>query len=131
MEPAARRRLGDIFVERRLITPGQLEEALAIQREAGGRLGEILVDLGFITRVALAGIIAEQWDELRVTSRGRKTAEAPAPAAENSSVVDVALRERLEALTAQVAERDRRIAQQDATIAALLAQLGGAASAVA
>jgi hypothetical protein len=134
MEPAAaRRRLGDIFVERRLITPEQLGEALAVQRDTGGRLGEILVELGFITRVALAGIIAEQWDELRVTTRGRKTAEpTPAPEqAESSSVVEVALRERLEALTDEVAEKDRRIAQLDATIAALLAQLGGATSAVA
>jgi hypothetical protein len=70
-------------------------------------------------------VISEQWDELRVTERGRKTAEArerPGP----SSVVEAALRERLEALTAELAARDQRIAQQDATIAALLARLGPA-----
>src|SRR5690348_7823062 len=125
MESAAKRRLGDIFVERGLISNEQLLEALDAQRETGAKLGEVLVDLGFITRVALAGVIAEQWDELRVTTRGRKTAEAQErAAATGSSVVEIALRERLEALTAELAERDRRIAQQDATIAALLAQLG-------
>lgn len=129
MESAARRRLGDIFVERGLIDRTQLEEALAVQRDSGGKLGEVLVELGFTTRVALAGVITEQWDDLRVTARGRKTTETQArsSAAAGASVVEVALRERLEALTAELAARDQRIAQQDSTIAALLAQLGSAA----
>ena len=125
MESAAKRRLGDIFVERGLIDQAQLDEALSVQRETGGKLGEILVELGFITRVALAGVITEQWDDLRVTARGRKTADTAArrSAATGASVVEVALRERLEALTAELAARDQRIAQQDATIAALLEKL--------
>jgi MSHA biogenesis protein MshE len=125
VETAAKRRLGDIVVERKLVTPEQLEEALAEQRTTGRKLGEVLVDLGFITRVDLAGVISEQWDDLRVTSRGRVAAEAPArqSAASGSSIVEVALRERLEALTAAVAARDARIAQQDATITALLARV--------
>jgi hypothetical protein len=130
MEPAAKRRLGDIFVERGLITHQQLQDALDVQRDTGARLGEILVEHGLVTRVALAGIIAEQWDELRVTTRGRKTAEteARATAVAGMTVVETALRERLEALTAELAEKDRRIAQQDATIAALIAQRGPAAA---
>jgi hypothetical protein len=126
MEPGVKRRLGDIFVERRLITEGQLEQALATQRETGGRLGEVLVELGLITRVALAGVIAEQWDDLRVTASGRKSAEAEAhpspPAASEASSAEDEWRQRLEALTAQLAARDARIAQQDATIAALLSR---------
>jgi|GEM_PF-3704148 hypothetical protein len=124
MQPAAKRRLGDIFVERQLITHEQLETALTEQRASGGKLGEILVDLGMITRVALAGVITEQWDDLRVTASGRKNAETEArqSAATGSSIVEVALRERLEVLTAELAARDGRIAQQDATIAALLAR---------
>jgi hypothetical protein len=117
METAARRRLGDIFVERGLITDEQLKEALAKQCETGGKLGETLVDLGFVDRVALAGVIGEQWDELRVTEGGRA-------AAEREPVKD----SQVEALTQALAERDRRIAQQDATIAALIAQLPSAAS---
>jgi type IV pilus assembly protein PilB len=125
MESAAKRRLGDIFVERGLISDEQLQEALAVQRDTGGRLGEILVELGFVTRVALAGVITEQWDELGVTARGRRTAETQARAAAAApSLVEVALRERLEALTAELAARDQRIAQQDATIAALIARIG-------
>jgi hypothetical protein len=131
MDSAAKRRLGDIFVERKLITEEQLREALVQQRDTGGKLGEVLVELGFITRVCLAGVISEQWDELRVSQSGRKTAETEArrAAVVGSSVVEVALRERLEALTAELADRDRRIAQQEATIAALLDARSGPAAA--
>ncbi|HEY6962504.1 MAG TPA: hypothetical protein VI408_11495 [Gaiellaceae bacterium] len=127
MESAAKRRLGDLFVERKLITPEQLQEALEQQRATGGKLGEVLVELGFVTRVALAGIIAEQWDELRLTQRAQRTVTQP-PARPAEPAADAALRERLDALTTELAERDRRIAQQDATIAALISQLGGAAA---
>jgi len=130
MKSAAKRRLGDIFVERGLITDEQLREALDQQRAMGGKLGEILVELGFITRVGLAGVISEQWDELRVSQSGRKMAETDArrAASAGASVVELALRDRLELLTAELAERDRRIAQQDETIAALLTRIGPAAA---
>ena len=130
METAAKRRLGDIFVERGLITEGQLQQALTRQADTSGKLGEVLVELGFITRVALAGVISEQWDELRLSQRGQKTAQMEQRRAteSGSSVVESALRERLEHLTSELAVRDQRIAQQDATIAALIAQLGGAAA---
>ena len=130
MKSAAKRRLGDIFVERGLITDEQLREALNQQRAMGGKLGEILVELGFITRVGLAGVISEQWDELRVSQSGRKMAETEArrAASAGASVVELALRDRLELLTAELAERDRRIAQQDETIAALLTRIGPAAA---
>ncbi len=45
---AKRRFLGEILLERRKITPDQLELALRTQRREGGYLGEILVKLGFI-----------------------------------------------------------------------------------
>ncbi len=41
-----RRRLGDLLMERRMITASQLEQALSIQKEKGGRLGDILVGMG-------------------------------------------------------------------------------------
>jgi MSHA biogenesis protein MshE len=129
MDPAARRRLGDIFIERGLITEYQLEEALRRQRESGGKLGEILVDLGYVTRVTLAGVIGEQWEDLRLTQQPTRvapvSASAPAPV---GVVSDKALRARIDMLTAELAARDRRIAEQNATIADLLARLGNAAA---
>jgi hypothetical protein len=132
MDSAAKRRLGDIVLERNMVTPHQLQQALDEQRVSGGKLGETLVELGFITRVELAGVISEQWDDLR-RSRGGESAAASAPrvtavaaataAAVDPSAVEVALRERLEALTVELAARDQRIAQQDATINALLSRV--------
>jgi hypothetical protein len=135
METAAKRRLGDIVVERGLITNDQLQQALDHQRQTGGKLGEILVELGLLTRMALAGVLSEQWDQLRLTQSGRKTAETGTRRAAvlAPTAVEIALRERLEALTEELAKRDERIVQQDATIAALLRRLssetlGGAAA---
>src|SRR3954471_13463023 len=114
MESAAkRRRLGDIIVERGLVTPYELEEALRVQRENGGKLGEVLVELGFITRVGLAGVINEQWDSLRSNSRRPAETGTSAGTHAQPSVVETSLRERLEALTVELAGRDQRIAQQD------------------
>jgi len=42
-------RLGDVLVETRVIIPDQLEIALAHHRETDRRLGEVLMQLGFIT----------------------------------------------------------------------------------
>ena len=49
-------RLGEILLERRLITQEDLSRALELQRERSGeKLGKILVDLGFVaTRDVLA-----------------------------------------------------------------------------
>ncbi|HVC88854.1 MAG TPA: hypothetical protein VNC40_15715 [Gaiellaceae bacterium] len=129
MASAAKRRLGDIFVERGLISKEQLQDALEHQRETGAKLGEVLVDLGLVTRVALAGVITEQWDDLRVTEGGRRNAETQARrVAPGSPAAELALRRRLDLLTEELAERERRITQQEATIAALVSQLGPAAA---
>ena len=47
-------RLGDQLISSRLITPDQLEEALTIQRVSGGRLGEVLVQIGALDDQSLA-----------------------------------------------------------------------------
>ena len=72
LDTAAKRRLGEIVVERGLITSEQLQQALDHQRQTGGKLGETLVELGLLTRMALAGVLSEQWDQLRITERTRQ-----------------------------------------------------------
>ncbi len=54
------RKLGDLLMERRLVTASQLEDALQIQREKGGKLGEILVGLGVLWEEDLIHAIAAQ-----------------------------------------------------------------------
>jgi general secretion pathway protein E len=54
-------RLGEILIERKLITPDDLARALDIQKERGGeKLGKIMVDLGFIALRDLLAALAEQ-----------------------------------------------------------------------
>ena len=56
-----RQRLGSILIEQGKITEGQLEEALAVQREKGGRLGWLLLTLGIITRLDLFAALARHF----------------------------------------------------------------------
>jgi general secretion pathway protein E len=54
-------RLGEILIERKLITPDDLARALDIQKERSGeKLGKIMVDLGFIAMRDLLAALAEQ-----------------------------------------------------------------------
>jgi hypothetical protein len=52
--------LGRILVDDELLTPAELERALAEQRETGRLLGEILVDHGSMTGASLAQVLARQ-----------------------------------------------------------------------
>ena len=56
------RPLGEIFVELGFITRAQLDAALAEQLRTGVRLGEILVEQGGLTRLDLATALAEHWE---------------------------------------------------------------------
>jgi type IV pilus assembly protein PilB len=55
-----RPRLGEQLVRARLITPGQLQEALDHQRSHGGRLGSVLVTLGFLDEKVLGAQLGRQ-----------------------------------------------------------------------
>ena len=53
-------RLGEILIERRLITQEDLDRALELQRERGDKLGKILVDLGFVAHRDVLAALSEQ-----------------------------------------------------------------------
>ena len=53
-------RIGDLLVEAGAITDEQLQEALAKQKEEGGMLGNIIMDLGFISRELLITVLSTQ-----------------------------------------------------------------------
>jgi len=61
-QPISWRPLGQLFVEKGLLKEEGLEHALAVQEMTGGRLGDKLVELGYVTRHALARVLAEQYD---------------------------------------------------------------------
>ena len=54
------RPLGRILVDDELLTPKELERALAEQRETGRLLGEILIEHGAVTGASLAQVLARQ-----------------------------------------------------------------------
>jgi hypothetical protein len=76
IEPQLRRPIGDILVERGLVSAAQLERAFEVQRETGQLLGEILVVRGFISRIDLASALAEHWSTVR-EPHPREPVEAP------------------------------------------------------
>jgi type IV pilus assembly protein PilB len=55
-----RLQLGELLIEKGLITQAQLDEALVERRQNGGLVGEALVRLGFIFEDELARTLAEQ-----------------------------------------------------------------------
>lgn len=52
-------RIGDRLVEQKLISVDQLNVALHEKRKTGKMMGQVLVDLGFITEAVLAGFLSE------------------------------------------------------------------------
>jgi hypothetical protein len=54
------RPLGQLLVQRGLLTPEELEAALDEQERTGGKLGEILLRNGLLSRLALASSLHEQ-----------------------------------------------------------------------
>ena len=53
-------RIGDILINEGIISPEQLDEALAKQRENKKRLGEILVNDGYVTDETMANALCHQ-----------------------------------------------------------------------
>lgn len=59
--PAARHRLlGELLVERQLVTAGDVQKALAFQAQFGGRLGSVLVRLGALSEDSLVPVLSDQ-----------------------------------------------------------------------
>jgi len=52
--------IGEILIEKNLITKEQLAQALELQKETGSLLGEILISLGSITPIQLYQVITQQ-----------------------------------------------------------------------
>jgi type IV pilus assembly protein PilB len=68
-----RRFLGEMLVAQGIISPEQLQEVLDLQKtEKGTRIGRLLVELGYVTELQLADLIA---DQLRLPSADLTTIE--------------------------------------------------------
>ena len=56
-----KKRIGEVLLERGIISHAQLENALAHQKERGGLLGQIFIDLGFATEQEIALALTAQY----------------------------------------------------------------------
>ena len=59
-DKTSKKSLGDMLIEEKLITPEQLESALAIQRQKGGKLSDILLKQGLVKAEELAVVLSIQ-----------------------------------------------------------------------
>jgi twitching motility protein PilT len=86
--------LGRIALHTKLISPEQLNEATASQGRSGGRLGEVLVELGFVTPAQLEKLLAAQKQVLakQAALRAEKTVHAAVPAPEPGAAAAAAPR---------------------------------------
>ena len=75
-------RLGEMLLERKLITAEDLERALELQKERGDKLGKILVDLGFI---AMRDVLATLSEQLRMPLVAIEGPPPPSPETESLS----------------------------------------------
>ncbi|HHI78818.1 MAG TPA: pilus assembly protein PilB [Planctomycetes bacterium] len=57
---AGRKLIGQLLKERGVVHEGMIQEALVIQKEEGGRIGEILIRLGYLGAEDLTAGLAEQ-----------------------------------------------------------------------
>ena len=55
------KRLGEVLLERGVINLKELEQALARQKEQGGLMGQILIQLGFVTEEEVALALTAQY----------------------------------------------------------------------
>ncbi|MBI3615503.1 MAG: hypothetical protein HY211_03185 [Candidatus Omnitrophica bacterium] len=53
--------IGELLVERKVVTPDQVAEALKLQEKRGGLLGQILVNLGYASEEAVAQALTLQY----------------------------------------------------------------------
>jgi hypothetical protein len=125
-----RRPLGEVLVDRGILTPEQLTLALERQRTTGQQLGEIIVALGFAPGPIVAQALATQRGGMLKTEYGFATGwssdDAPVPIAPPGpdGAAELAERDRTIAELRAWAEKAQvAIASRDEALAILRAQL--------
>jgi type IV pilus assembly protein PilB len=114
---APRRLLGQILKELGLIHEGIVQEALQVQREKGGRIGEILIELGHIGPGDLMRALASQ------AGIGFHDLAAAPPQAEALAKVDLATARAFSAVPVSLRGKVLEVAVADASAVAMLQDL--------
>lgn len=96
-ELPTRLRLGDMLVAAKIVTPTEIDDALAVQKGSGRRLGEVLVSLGKVTEHQLAQVLSNQlsipWVNLHHVDFSRELLNLiPSDLAERAAIIPVYVR---------------------------------------
>ncbi|MBN1191105.1 MAG: type II/IV secretion system protein [Dehalococcoidales bacterium] len=96
MGQASKKKLGEILIEKQMITQQELSEVLAIQHNEGSRLGEILVKQGYISMEELMSILSSQFnvpvvDLKKIEVQPRALALVPEEIARKSNIIPLEL----------------------------------------
>lgn len=91
-------KLGEILKQAGIIDDFQLNSALSYQRHWGGRFGESLIRLGYLSEEKLQGFLARQFELPRIDLTGRRVPDdvlqyIPAAKARELNVIPVERRE--------------------------------------
>jgi cellulose synthase/poly-beta-1,6-N-acetylglucosamine synthase-like glycosyltransferase len=95
-EPSRRLLLGELLVERGLVTEQELDDALQLQQRYGDRLGEILMHTGVVMEDDLMDVLAEQLrltfaDQAALSPDAQALALVPEPVAREHRVAPLAV----------------------------------------
>ncbi|MEO8504803.1 MAG: type IV-A pilus assembly ATPase PilB [Acidobacteriota bacterium] len=93
--PRTAAKLGDLLLKSGKISPEQLQKALNMQKEQGGRLGTNLVKLGYLTDNQLVDFLSQHFGVPAITLEGVKIDEAiikviPADVARKYTILPIA-----------------------------------------
>ena len=56
------KRLGDILIDSGFISATDLSEALAVQKETGKRLGEVIIEMGLMSEFDILRAVSSQYN---------------------------------------------------------------------
>ena len=70
-----RERVGRLLLEAQLVSEGQIQKALEVQRSSGSRLGSILVEMGAISETTLLEFLSQQYGVPTVELSGSQVEE--------------------------------------------------------
>jgi len=93
--PRTNAKLGDLLLKSGKVTPEQLQKALALQKEQGGRIGTSLVKLGVLTDTQLVEFLSQHFGVPSISLEGVKIDETvikviPADVARKYTILPIA-----------------------------------------
>jgi hypothetical protein len=113
--------LGELLVERGLLSKRQLELALVEQRRTGRRIGEVLVGFGYVSEQALATTLLEQVGLAAAAANAAAQVEEPQP---EPDPAEEEPQEEVRPAVIRVEDLARKRADRGARVAALEALVG-------